>query len=76
MVEHKSTEQHAGTHTHKENLVADEHKVAKTAHKVDSAIYMGEVIASGKPKRIERYFLRKIAYKLFGKFLGKTLNKI
>jgi len=63
-------------HHHKENLVADEHKVAKGAHKVDSAIYMGEVIASGKPKRIERYFLYKIAYKLFGKFMAKTVNKL
>lgn len=63
-------------HHHDSSLIADEHKVAKGAHKVDSAIYMGEVIASGNPKRIERYFLRKIAYKLFGKFMGKTLNKI
>lgn len=61
---------------HKENLIADEHKVAKTAHKVDSAIYMGQVVASGNPKRIERYFLRKLAYKLFGKFMGKTLSKV
>lgn len=58
------------------HLAAEEHKVAKSAHKVDSAIYMGEVLASGKPKRIERYFFRKLAYKLFGKFMGKTLNKI
>ena len=74
MAEHKATEQH--THHDKEALVHDEHKVAKVAHKVDSAVYMGEVIASGNPKRIERYFLRKLAYKLFGKFMGKTLNKI
>ncbi len=63
-------------HHHKENLVADEHKIAKGAHKVDSAIYMGEVIASGKPKRIERYFLYKIAYKLFAKLMGKTVNRL
>ncbi len=61
---------------HKENIVADEHKVAKGVHKVDSTVYMGEVLASGNPKRIERYFIRKIAYKFFGKFMGKTLNKI
>ena len=61
---------------HKENLVADEHKIARGIHKADSTVYMGEVIASGNPKRIERYFLRKLAYKLFGKFMGKTLNKI
>ena len=32
--------------------------------------------AAGNEKRIERYFLRKMAYKLFGKFMGKTINKI
>ncbi|MBA3823697.1 MAG: hypothetical protein H0X24_07315 [Ktedonobacterales bacterium] len=61
---------------HKENIVADGHKLARGVRKVDSTVYMGEVIASGNPKRIERYFLRKLAYKLFGKFMGKTLNKI
>jgi hypothetical protein len=66
----------ATTRKHKENVVADGHKVAKDVRKVDSTVYMGEVIASGNPKRIERYFLRKIAYKLFGKFMGKTLNKV
>jgi hypothetical protein len=64
------------THAHKENIVADEHKVAKGVHKVDSTVYMGEVLASGNPKRIERYFIRKLAYKLFGKFMGKTVNRI
>ena len=66
----------AGTKKHKENIIADEHKVAKGAHKVDSTIYEAQVIASGNPKRIERYFLRKLAYKFFGRFMGKTLNKI
>ena len=59
-----------------EHLVADEHKVVKGARKADSAVYMGEVLASGNPKRIEKYFLRKLAYKFFGRFMGKTLNKI
>ena len=58
------------------HLAADEHKAAHAARKVDSTIYMGEVLASGNPKRIERYFLRKWAYKLFGKFMGKTINRI
>jgi hypothetical protein len=61
---------------HHENVVADGHKIARGVRKADSTVYMGEVIASGNPKRIERYFLRKLAYKLFGKFMGKTLNKI
>jgi hypothetical protein len=58
------------------HAAAQEHKVARDAHKVDSAIYMGEVLASGDPKRVERYFLRKLAYKFFGKFMGKTVNRI
>lgn len=58
------------------HVAAEEHKAAKAAHKVDSTIYAAEVLASGNPRRIERYFLRKIAYKLFGKFMGKTLNRI
>src|SRR5579859_7799049 len=55
------------------HAAAEEHKVARAAHKVDSTIYMGQVLASGNPKRIERYFLRKMAYKLFGKLMGKTI---
>ncbi|MEO7001346.1 MAG: hypothetical protein ABI068_06070 [Ktedonobacterales bacterium] len=58
------------------HLAAEEHKAVRTARKVDSSIYMGEVLASGNPKRIERYFLRKWAYKLFGRFMGKTINRI
>ncbi len=58
------------------HAAATEHKVMREAHKVDSAVYMAEVVASGNPKRVERYFLRKLAYKLFGKFMGKTINRI
>ncbi len=58
------------------HAAATEHKAMREAHKVDSAIYMAEAVASGNPKRIERYFLRKWAYKLFGKFMGKTINRI
>lgn len=58
------------------HAAVEEHKAAKVAHKVDSSIYEAQVIASGNPKRIEKYFLRKLAYKLFGKFMGKTVNRI
>jgi hypothetical protein len=58
------------------HVIAEGHKVAKDIHKADSAVYMGEAIASGNPKRIERYFLRKLFYKLFAKFMGKTVNRI
>lgn len=65
---------HAGQEV--KHLTAEEHKAVRAARKVDSRIYMGEVLASGNPKRIERYFLRKWAYKLFGRFMGKTINRI
>ena len=67
----KSTSGHELNHA-----AVEEHKAAKVAHKVDSSIYEAQVIASGNPKRIEKYFLRKLAYKLFGKFMGKTVNRI
>ena len=58
------------------HAVAEGHKAAKAVRKVDSSVYMAEVLASGNPRRIRRYFFRKIAYKLFGKFMGKTINKL
>lgn len=58
------------------HAAATEHKVMRDARKVDSAVYMAEALSSGNPKRIERYFLRKLAYKLFGRFMGKTINRI
>ncbi|MFI5274814.1 MAG: hypothetical protein ACHQ4H_17425 [Ktedonobacterales bacterium] len=58
------------------HVATQEHKAARTARKVDSKIYEAEVLASGNPKRVERYFLRKYAYKLFAKFMGKTVNRI
>ena len=70
----KKTTSHAGHEV--KHLAAEEHKAARVARKVDSKIYMGEVLASGNPKRIERYFLRKWAYKLFARFMGKTINRI
>lgn len=58
------------------HVAAEEHKAARAARKVDSTVYMAEVLASGNPKRIRRYFFRKVAYKLFGKFMGKVINKL
>lgn len=58
------------------HAAAEGHKAAKAVHKVDSTVYMAEVMASGNAKRIRRYWFRKLAYKWFGKFMGKTLNKI
>jgi hypothetical protein len=71
-----STHAASGVGTEVKHAATEEHKAAKVAHKVDSSIYAAEVVASGNPKRMEKYFLRKMAYKLFAKFMGKTVNRI
>ncbi|MGO8950658.1 MAG: hypothetical protein ACLQUY_24000 [Ktedonobacterales bacterium] len=76
MTSHETEGKTSTTGKEVKHALAEEHKVARAAHKADSSIYMAEVVASGNPKRIERYFLRKWAYKLFGKFMGKTVNRI
>ena len=58
------------------HVAAEGHKAAKAVRKVDSSVYMAEVMASGNAKRIRRYWFRKIAYKWFAKLMGKTINKI
>lgn len=73
---HASHSTSSGVTHELKHAAVEEHKAARAAHKVDSTVYAAEVLASGNPKRIERYFLRKIAYKLFGKFMGKTINRI
>lgn len=70
------TSDHHGAGQAVKHAAAQEHHAMREAHKVDSAIYMAEALSSGDPKRIERYFLRKWAYKLFGRFMGKTVNRI
>ncbi len=68
---HESHTEHEAKH-----VVAEGHKAAKEVHKVDSAVYAGEVIMSGNPKRAERYFLRKLGYHFFAKFFNRLLGKI
>ncbi len=58
------------------HAAAEEHKIARAAHKADSTLREFEVLSSGNPRRIRRYFARKLAYKLFGKLLGKTINRL
>jgi hypothetical protein len=53
-----------------------EHKAARVAHDVDSKVREFEVLSSGNPRRIRRYFMRKFAYRLFGKLMGKTINRL
>jgi len=76
MTSKKSESQTSTVSKELKHAASAEHKAARTARRVDSSVYEAEVVASGNPKRIERYFFRKLAYKLFGKFMGKTVNRI
>jgi hypothetical protein len=58
------------------HVAATEHKAAHAAYEVDRTIREVEVLASGNPRRIRRYFLRKFAYRRFGKLMGKTINRL
>jgi hypothetical protein len=71
---HASHSSHASTGI--KHAAATEHKVAHEAYKLDSRVREFEVLSSGNPKRIRRYFMRKFAYKMFGKLMGKTINRL
>lgn len=79
---HSTHTSHAAAHAKSglahdlEEMAAEEHKTARNARKLDSTIREVEVLASGNPRRIRRYFARKLAYKLFGKLMGKTINRL
>jgi hypothetical protein len=73
---HATHATHASHATGLRHAEAEEHKVANAARKVDSTIREVEVLSSGNPRRIRRYFARKWAYKLFGKLMGKTINRL
>jgi hypothetical protein len=78
---HSSTRSPSASHgsaTSRElkHAAATEHIVAHTAYEVDRRIREVEVLSSGNPRRIQRYFLRKFAYKMFGKLMGKTINRL
>ena len=80
---HTSHSSHSTHASHAESLggelsqaLSKEHRAVRGASKVDSKIHELEVLTSGNPKRIRRYFARKLAYKLFGKLMGKTINRL
>lgn len=80
---HASHTTHASHASHSESLgggisqaLSNEHKAVRGAYNVDRKVHEFEVLTSGNPKRIRRYFARKLAYKLFGKLMGKTINRL
>ncbi len=48
------------------------HKAARAIRKMNSAVYGGQVVASGNPKRMARWGTRKLAYKLFAKLINRV----
>jgi hypothetical protein len=57
-----SHEKASASHSHSstagkelKHVASEEHKAARAAHKVDSAVYEAQVLTSGNEKRIERY---------------------
>ncbi len=58
------------------HVASTEHKAAHAAYEVDRKVREFEVLSSGNPRRIRRYFMRKFAYRLFGKLMGKTINRL
>ncbi len=50
------------------------HRVARAVYKANRAVRTGEAIASGNPKRVTRLVERRIAYKLFARFINRVLR--
>ncbi len=51
-------------------------RVERATYEAHRKVRTAEVLASGDPKRIEKYFLRRWAYRMFGRFMNKTMAKI
>jgi hypothetical protein len=47
------------------------HRWARNVHKVNSALYGAQVMASGNPKRLIRWGARKLAYKGLAKLFNR-----
>jgi hypothetical protein len=74
----KSSAKHTKHHD-KDLLEQASSATGRVARQTSAAHRMGptaEVLASGDPKRIEKYFLRRWAYRMFGRFMNKTMAKI
>jgi hypothetical protein len=51
-------------------------KAARATYEVHRKVRTAEVLTSGDPKEMERYFIRRWAYRLFARFMNKTMAKI
>jgi hypothetical protein len=43
---------------------------------VHRKVRTAEVLTSGDPKKMEKYFIRRWAYRMFARFMNKAMAKI
>ena len=51
-------------------------KVSRATYDVHRKVRTAEVLTSGNPKLITKYYLRRWAYRVFARFMNKTVNRI
>jgi hypothetical protein len=51
-------------------------KAARATYDVHRKVRTAEVLTSGDPKLMEKYFIRRWAYRMFARFMNKTMAKI
>jgi hypothetical protein len=51
------------------NPFAPVHRAARRVYSFNRALRLGEAVASGSPKRVEKLLLRRLLYRAFAKLL-------
>jgi hypothetical protein len=51
-------------------------KAARATYDVHRKVRTAEVLTSGDPKLITKYYIRRWAYRVFARFMNKTMAKI
>jgi hypothetical protein len=51
-------------------------KVSRATYDVHRKVRTAEVLTSGDPKKMEKYFIRRWAYRMFARFMNKAMAKI
>jgi hypothetical protein len=51
-------------------------KAARATYEVHRKVRTAEVLTSGDPRLITKYYFRRWAYRVFARFMNKTVNRI
>ncbi|HEX3273177.1 MAG TPA: hypothetical protein VHR15_21200 [Ktedonobacterales bacterium] len=51
-------------------------KVSRATYDVHRKVRTAEVLTSGNPRLITKYYIRRWAYRVFARFMNKTVNRI